>query len=144
MTYLILMLNTVFKLIKAGKTIEDHALRELAVMIIEDFEWLTFPDVKLCLRNGIKGKYGEVFDRVDVQVIYRWFEAYKEERLAASEKLRRELKRALDIDMEENAVPMPEDIKKKFEILENKMRTNEEKAAKFEPSISKKINHLRT
>lgn len=52
-------------------------------IILSDYRQLSTDDVELCLRNGIKGLYGEIM-RFDTSVICGWLTKYVEEkRLAA-------------------------------------------------------------
>ena len=138
--HLMRMLGTIFDYVQAGKTISEPVIRDLAYMLLDEYPWMTFPDVRLCLRRGIQGKYGEIYDRLDVPVIFGWFRSYVSERVAESESR----KRQKDREEVDKGVPMPEEIKAKFEELEKKLKEQEEQNKTFEPSLSKQLNHLRT
>lgn len=138
---IVLMFADLFKYVKVGKAIEDEALKDLAEMLLEDYPYLSFPDLKLCLKNGIKGKYGEIYDRLDVPVIFSWFRQYDEERTRISQKLKQEAHKQRM--QEEKGVPMPEAIRKKFEELEHKVKAQDSEKKEFKPTLSKQIEHLR-
>lgn len=54
-----------------------------ADMILSDYGQLSAEDVELCLRNGIKGLYGEIM-RFDTSVICGWLTKYVEEKRQAA------------------------------------------------------------
>jgi hypothetical protein len=139
-----LLINSVFNFVKVGKAIEAFVMPELCRMILDEFGlWITFADLKLCLRRGISNKYGTTYDRLDAQVLFSWMDQYRTERFHASEHLKREKlrKRAA----EDKGTPMPEEIKRKLEDLENKLKQQSEQVhSEYEPTLSKGIEHLRT
>lgn len=139
-----LLINSVFKFVKVGKAIDSSVMPEICQMIISDFGlWLTFADLKLCLKFGITNRFGELYDRIDTQVIFRWLEEYRTMRMNESEQLRREALRKQRA--EDKGVPMPPEIKEKMEALDQKLkRERESKEYEFKPTLSKNIEHLRT
>lgn len=136
--HIMIMIGSIFDYVQAGKTIQEPAIRDLAYMLLEEYPWLTFPDVKLCIKRGVQGTYGEIYDRLDVPVIFGWFRAYVSERIAESESRKREEER----NEKDQGVPMPDEIKAKFEELQNKFKEKNE--SEFSPTLSKNIQHLRT
>lgn len=135
--HLIRILGSIFDYVQVGKTISEPIIRDLAYMLLEEYPWLTFPDVKLCIKRGVQGKYGEIYDRLDVPVIFGWFRAYVSERIAESENRQREHQR----NLEDKGIPMPEEIRVKLEELANKMTS--EHSGEFKSTLSKQIDHLR-
>ena len=139
-----LLINSVFDFVKVGKAIESFVMPEMCRMIIEEFGlWLTFADLKLCLKKGITGRYGTTFDRLDTQVIFQWLRLYRTERFEISEQIRKEALRKQRA--EDKGVPMPEELKEKFEAIEK--RLNERPGtiieSNYEPVLSRNLDHLR-
>lgn len=138
-----LLINSVFNFIKVGKTIESFIMPELCQMIIDEFGlWMTFADLKLCLRYGVMNKYGTTYDRIDSQVLFNWISHYRIERFNESERLKAEAIRKQNTD--DKGIPMPPDIKSKMEELELKLKEREEQKKDFQPTLSKNLDHLRT
>lgn len=140
-----LLINSVFNFVKVGKAIDAKVMPEICRMILDDFGlWITFADLKLCLKRGVSNKYGETYDRLDTQVLFSWLEKYRSERFYASEELKRDKLRKQRA--EDKGIPMPPEIKKKMEDLETRLKMRTEKLDKeeYEPYLSKRIEHLRT
>lgn len=57
----------------------------IADLVVRDYKHMNLADLKLCMMNGISGKYGKIFNRVDVEVVLGWCKAYWEERLQEAE-----------------------------------------------------------
>jgi len=56
-----------------------------AEMIADEFNKLTLADVYLVFKRAKAGVYGELYDRIDGQIILSWFRKHLNERLEASE-----------------------------------------------------------
>lgn len=138
-----LLINSVFNFVKVGKTIDSFIMPQLCQMIIDEFGlWMTFADLKLCLRNGVMNKYGTTYDRIDSQVLFSWISLYRIERFNTSEQMKQEAIRKQR--EEDRGIPMPLEIKSKMEELELKLKEREKATREYEPTISKKLDHLRT
>lgn len=46
----------------------------------DEYDYLNFADINLCFENGMRGKYGKLFNRVDGQIILMWLDKYALER----------------------------------------------------------------
>ena len=57
----------------------------VAEHITDKYHYLTLADVVLCLKTGVSGGFGEVFGRLDVQVVCKWFEKYEAARMDEAE-----------------------------------------------------------
>ena len=57
----------------------------VAEHIADKYHYLTLADVVLCLKTGVSGGFGEVFGRLDVQVVCKWFERYEAARMDEAE-----------------------------------------------------------
>lgn len=53
---------------------------ETADMIISDFNALKIEDVRACFNNGKKGHYGQLYGRIDGQIIMLWLSQYSTDR----------------------------------------------------------------
>lgn len=56
---------------------------ETCWMILDDFWALNSADVNLVMSRAKRGFYGQLFGRIDGQIIYQWFAEYFEERCEA-------------------------------------------------------------
>jgi hypothetical protein len=70
------MIESVYQLVNVGKQIKGDAIVLLAEMIIENYWFLKIDEIDLVFKNGIMGKYGKIYDRVDASVIFDWLHKY--------------------------------------------------------------------
>lgn len=59
--------------------LSDDQRESLCEMIIGEYKSLRFEDIAICFKQGIKGKYGKVYNGLDVQIIMEWIAKYKKE-----------------------------------------------------------------
>jgi hypothetical protein len=57
-----------------------------AEIVVQEFYWLKIADLKLVFRNAMSGKYGELYNRLDGQLICGWIRKYQDERLQEAER----------------------------------------------------------
>lgn len=62
---------------------DSGQINETARMILDDFWALNNADVNLVMSRAKRGFYGQLFGRIDGQIIYQWFAEYFEERCEA-------------------------------------------------------------
>lgn len=62
-----------------GQNMNQDQIVQLAEMVIEDYYFLKIDDLKLCFKNAMKGRYGQIF-RIDGSIVLSWLEKYQEER----------------------------------------------------------------
>ncbi len=55
-------------------------IAETALMILSDYNSLKIEDIRVCLDNGKKGHYGQLFGRMDGQIIMLWLAQYSTDR----------------------------------------------------------------
>lgn len=79
------MIAKTAKKFNIGKNINPEQIRETLESIFEDYYYLKLSDLYLVLRNGVKGKYGQIYDRFDESVLMGWMEKYTEERFKVAE-----------------------------------------------------------
>ncbi len=46
----------------------------------DEYDYLNFADINLCFKNAMRGKYGELYNRIDGQIILKWLNNYAWER----------------------------------------------------------------
>jgi len=63
----------------------DIQIKMTAEFIYEDYNGLNIADINLCFKNGMKGKYGKLFNRIDGQIILMWLSEYTGERAEFAE-----------------------------------------------------------
>lgn len=68
-------------------TMNDSQIKRTAEYILEDYQWLTIPDVDMCFKNAEKGHYGKLYAAIDGQIILQWFQAYALNRSNVMEEL---------------------------------------------------------
>ena len=60
-------------------------IKMTAEFIYEEYYFLNISDLNLCFKNGMKGKYGELYNRIDGQIILKWLREYEDERVEFAE-----------------------------------------------------------
>lgn len=92
-------------LLNIGKNLQAHQIEYLAEEIAREYYWLTLADLRYMMKQGIAGKYGEIYDRLDVQVVLGWLTKYVETRMEIAES-KSQQKHVGKIS--DNAKPMPQ------------------------------------
>ena len=70
---------------------EDQAI-DTAYLLLEKYPYESFEDFVIMFRNAKMGKYGELYNRLDGQIIFKWMEEYMEEKAIHREKTHRAVK----------------------------------------------------
>lgn len=70
--------------INVGKKMNDIQTHETAMLILQEYPSLNIADINLIFKRAKLGKFGEVYDRLDGQLILGWLEKYFNERCAAA------------------------------------------------------------
>lgn len=103
----------VSEMLNVGKSMSDVQIQETAKMIFSDYHYFTLGDFKVCFANGIKCKYGQLFDRFDASVIFEWLAKYADERAEYFEiKCQNDSERLKSL---EDTMPMPDGFMEKIE-----------------------------
>lgn len=68
-----------------GKSMSDSQTEQTAMLILDEFPALTVADIKLFFTKIKKGHYGQIYDRLDGQLILIWLKKYFEERCDTAE-----------------------------------------------------------
>lgn len=82
---LVLILNDMLNFFNAGNDMNDTQVATTVDFILEEYPYMKTDDITLCFRNAMKGKYGNLYNRIDGQVIMGWLRAYNSERCMAAQ-----------------------------------------------------------
>ena len=66
---------------------DGKQVAECAFEIAKDFPNMLMSELETCLQNGKKGKYGELFNRLDMSVIFTWIRKFEDQRPNGYEQL---------------------------------------------------------
>ena len=69
--------------LNVGKKMTDQQTQETAIMIMDLYYNITIADINLIFRRAKLGQWGQIYDRMDGQIILSWFEKYFNERCRA-------------------------------------------------------------
>lgn len=61
--------------------ISDNGINALAPMLIYEFTGLSIEDIAICFTQAKKGYYGEIYNRLDGQIIMKWLRSYNTEKI---------------------------------------------------------------
>ena len=79
----VLIAQTV-SLVKAGKAYEPSeyasTIPQIARLLMAEYYYFKIDDFGLCFKRGLLGKYGPLFDRLDVTILGEWCAKYAEDR----------------------------------------------------------------
>lgn len=67
------------------ETMTDVQVALTVDLILEEYPYLQTDDLKLCMRNAMKLRYGEVYNRIDGTVVMGWLRAYNHERCSEAD-----------------------------------------------------------
>lgn len=75
-----ILVGELAKSFNVGKQMTVEQIEETAKVIVQEFHWLRVDDLKLCFRRIRSGHFGQIFDRVDCNVICHALRLYEAER----------------------------------------------------------------
>ena len=70
--------------LNVGKKMTDQQTQETAMMILDEFYNITIADINLIFKKAKLGHWGQIYDRLDGQVILSWVDKYFNERCRAA------------------------------------------------------------
>jgi len=108
------------EMLNVGKAMSDWQVKETAKLIFDEYYFLTVADFKVCFSNGVRGKYGQIFDRIDSNVIFHWLAEHCDERAAHFEMKSRN--NSEQFKKVEKALPMPDGFMEKIEAIAAKSK----------------------
>jgi hypothetical protein len=74
-------------LLDLKKPLSEEAINEIANILTTEYYNLTMTDVVFVLQQAIKGKYGEMFESLNIPKVIKWFETYFNERCNTAEQM---------------------------------------------------------
>ncbi|MBR8725433.1 DUF6633 family protein [Bacteroides pyogenes] len=80
------LLADALEFFNAGETMSDTQVAMTVDLIIEEYPHLKTDDLKLCFKNAMKLKYGQIYNRIDGQVVLSWLKKYNSERCSIADK----------------------------------------------------------
>ena len=121
---LVVLVSRLVKFFNVGKTMNAEQVAATVELILEAYPMYKIDDFVLCFKRAKLGFYGTVYDRMDGNVIFDWFDKYIEERNAEFENIRLKEKKAIEADItpvdpanvpdKDKPIPMPDYIKEAF------------------------------
>lgn len=97
-----------------GKSMGVNQVESTIELIFEAYGQYKFDDWKLCFKMAKLGQFGPVYDRIDGNVIFDWFDKYLEVRIAGFEAARAKENRLLNEAVKSDPTPMPDYIKELY------------------------------
>ena len=85
--FLIRVIGDCVKFFNVGKSMNDLQLTETAKLILQEFYFLKIEDLRIFFQRFKTGHYGQLFDRLDGQVIMVKLREYCVERMSVAEDL---------------------------------------------------------
>lgn len=80
---LVAWISNLQRFLNVSAKMDAAQMYETCRMILDDFWALNCADVNLVMSRAKRGFYGQLFGRIDGQIIYQWFAEYFEERCEA-------------------------------------------------------------
>lgn len=81
----VILLSEVVGFYNASNTMNDAQVAITTDLIIEEYPYFKIDDLKLAFRNAMKGRYGEIYNRLDGSVVMGWLRQYNKERCAKAD-----------------------------------------------------------
>lgn len=66
--------------LNVGKSMTDTQTKETALLIMEQFYNITVAEINLIFKKVKLGHFGQIYDRLDGQVVLSWFDKYYKKR----------------------------------------------------------------
>lgn len=71
--------------VNIGKNMNENQIYETAQMILDSYPYFTLADINLIFKKAKKGDFGQIYDRLDGQIIFSWFTKYNQLRCSEAE-----------------------------------------------------------
>lgn len=71
--------------VNIGKNMNENQIYETAQMILDSYPYFTLADINLVFKKAKKGDFGQIYDRLDGQIIFSWFTKYNQLRCLEAE-----------------------------------------------------------
>jgi hypothetical protein len=73
--------------LNVGKQMNIAQIMETVELVKTEYYFLNLADLQLCFKNIKKGKYGQLYDRLDGQIIMNFIQQYSDERIFVGENI---------------------------------------------------------
>lgn len=110
-------------LLNIGKNLQPHQIEFLAEDVLQDWFYLTIGEVRYIMQQGIRNRWGSIYDRLDVETVMGWIGQYDAVR---TETVERRAQKAAEAQNTDKAIPMPDSLKQLAEDLAPKSRATAE------------------
>ena len=74
------LLSEALEFFNVKETMSDVQVAITVDLILEEYPYMQTDDLKLCFKNAMKLKYGQIYNRIDGQIVMSWLKAYDVER----------------------------------------------------------------
>ncbi|MGE4308982.1 hypothetical protein [Bacteroides sp.] len=74
------LLSEALEFFNVKETMSDIQVAITVDLILEEYPYLQTDDLKLCFKNAMKLKYGQIYNRIDGQIVMSWLKSYDIER----------------------------------------------------------------
>ena len=74
------LLSEALEFFNVKETMSDVQVAITVDLILEEYPYMQTDDLKLCFKNAMKLKYGQIYNRIDGQIIMSWLKSYDVER----------------------------------------------------------------
>lgn len=78
---MMLLINDLRGFFLVDNMLSTPDVESLSQMIIEDYGDLTFEELGICFNRAKKGHYGELYNRLDGQIIMGWLQRFESEKI---------------------------------------------------------------
>ncbi|OWP79937.1 hypothetical protein BWK63_13700 [Flavobacterium covae] len=75
------------ELLDLKKPLSEEAINEIAHILTTEYYNLNMTDVVFVLQQAIKGRYGEMFETLNISKVVKWFDIYFNERCNTAEEM---------------------------------------------------------
>ena len=75
------------ELLDLKKPLSEDAINEIASILTTDYYNLSMTDVVFVTNQAIKGKFGEMFESLNIPKVLKWFETYFNDRCNTAEQM---------------------------------------------------------
>lgn len=79
---MVIIISDLVEFFNVGKRMNDIQVAQTADLVIDNYSWFNIEDFKLCFNYAKSGKFGNLYDRIDGQVIMNWLAMYDDIRTA--------------------------------------------------------------
>lgn len=77
----------VCEFVNIGKNMTPVQICETAMIILDTYPYYTIADINLVFKRAKIGEYGQIYDRLDGQIILSWFAKYNKQRCLDAEEI---------------------------------------------------------